>query len=395
MITHKDQFLRYLAQTSPFPISLEIERADGCFLYATDGRRYYDLISGFSVTNIGHNNGEVIQAITDQAGKYLHTIGYGEFILSPQVEYAKTLSELLPQGLDQVFFVNSGSEAVEGALKLAKRVTGRNEIISCHQSYHGSTHGALSVMGSEIYKQAFRPLLPGIFHIPFGKSDALESINQKTAAVILEPIQAEAGIIEPPDNYLNQVRERCKEVGALLIFDEIQTGFGRTGSLFAMDHFGVVPDILVLGKALGGGMPLGAFVASLEYMNTLTYDPPLGHITTFGGHPVSCAAGLASARFIVKQNLAAAAVGKGRWLKQNLGHPLIKEIRGQGLFLAAELKSEDVVTRFFHECNEEGLIFDYFLFCKNAIRITPPLIINQPELEDLTERILRTLNRIR
>jgi len=388
----KELFLKYLAQTSPYPLGLEVVKAEGCYLIDPSGKKYLDLISGFSVNNLGHSHPKIINAIREQAGLYLHTMVYGEFVQSPQVMYAKELINNLPENLNQVFFVNSGSEAVEGALKLAKRYTGRPELVCFSNAYHGSTHGALSVMGNETYKTAFRPLLPSIRILEFNNIDALDAISAATAAVIIEPIQAEAGILSGGTDFLKALSNQCRKVGALLLLDEIQTGFGRTGSLFAFEQLGIVPDILILAKALGGGMPLGAFIASAEIMHTLTHHPVLGHITTFGGHPVCCAAGLASLQIILNEKLDKRARDLEELIRANLNHPSILEIRGKGLLLAAKLDSEDRVNRFFAMSLENGLIFDYFLFCKDSIRIAPPLIITDAEAHEMCQLIIRTLD---
>lgn len=387
----KEQFLKYLGQTSPYPLGFEISRADGCYLYDPRGKKYLDLISGFSVSNLGHGNPAIIEAIRKQAGEYLHTMVFGELIQSPQVLLARELINNLPPVFEQVFFVNSGSEAVEGALKLAKRFTGKTELACFTNAYHGSTHGALSVMGSEIYKSAFRPLLPDIRILEFNNLRSIESITDRTAAVIIEPIQAEAGILTGQPNFFKSIANRCGETGTLLLFDEIQTGFGRTGTLFAFEQMGIIPDILILAKALGGGMPLGAFIAKKEIMDTLTHHPTLGHITTFGGHPVSCAAGLASLKIITGQKLYLRAAELEKLIRENLHHPSIMEIRGRGLLLAAKLDSENRVSRFFELSQQNGLLFDYFLFCKDAIRIAPPLIMTDSEAIEMCELISDTL----
>ncbi|MFA6126021.1 MAG: aminotransferase class III-fold pyridoxal phosphate-dependent enzyme [Bacteroidales bacterium] len=388
----KDLFLRYLGQTSPYPLGLEVSRAEGCYLYDPSGKKYLDLISGFSVSNLGHCNPAIIRAITEQAGRYMHTMVYGELIQSPQVKYAQALVGCLPETLNQVFFVNSGSEAVEGALKLAKRFTGRHELVCFSNAYHGSTQGALSVMGNEMYKTAFRPLIPSIRILEFNNMDSLEAISKDTAAVIIEPIQAEAGILSASKEFFKSLADRCREVGALLLFDEIQTGFGRTGTLFAFEDTGIVPDILLLAKALGGGMPLGAFIASSDIMHSLTHHPALGHITTFGGHPVSCAAGLASLRIILERKLHLRALVMEKLVRKNLVHHSILEIRGKGLLLAAKLDSPDRVTRFFDLSLRNGLLFDYFLFCNDSIRIAPPLVITEQEILEMCRRITDTLD---
>jgi acetylornithine/succinyldiaminopimelate/putrescine aminotransferase len=324
----------------------------------------------------------------------MHLMVYGEIIQSPQVKYAERLVDLLPQQLNSCYFVNSGSEAVEGALKLAKKYTGRSRIISFNNSYHGSTHGALSIQGSEVYRNAFRPLLPDTFQIDFNDEQSLEAIDNKTACVIIEPVQGEAGVIYPEKGYLEKIREKCDSTGTLLIFDEIQTAFGRTGYLFALDRFGIVPDILLLAKALGGGMPLGAFISSREIMSSLTTNPPLGHITTFGGHPVCCAAGLASLNIIVEENLAEAGILKSTQFKNELRHPLISEVRGEGLLLAVQLIEAEYVKSVIANAPDYGLILDYFLFCDDAFRIAPPLIINQDEISQACSRLIRLLNHV-
>jgi len=389
----KELFLKYLGQTSPYPVGLVVDHASGCFIYDPSGKRYFDLISGFSVSNVGHAHPEVIAAITKQAGRYLHTMVYGEYVQSSQVLYAQALAQSLPSSLNRIFFTASGSEAVEGALKLAKRFTGRHELVTFRNAYHGSTHGALSVMGDEMYKSAFRPLLPSIRILDFNRPDQLDRITRATAAVILEPVQAEAGIITPLPGYLTAVRERCRETGALLLYDEVQTGFGRTGDLFAFQHENSIPDILILAKALGGGMPLGAFIASDEIMGSLTHNPALGHVTTFGGHPVSCAAGLAAFNLLLRNGLPHKAQESEKKAKTLLNHPSIKEIRGRGLLLSLKLDSEKRVERFFNLSLDQGLLFDYFLFCRDSLRFTPPLIISDSELEELCSLVNETLEK--
>ena len=392
MLTSRQLFLINLGQTSLTPLMLEIVKAEGVFMYGPGGEKYLDLISGVSVSNTGHRHPKVVEAVKDQLDKYLHLMVYGEMIQSPQVKYAARLAEILPPELNNVFFVNSGSEAVEGALKLAKRYTGRSRIISFINSYHGSTHGALSIQGSEVYKNAFRPLLPDIHIAGFNDERSVEAINTKTACVIVEPIQAEAGIIWPVDDFLNKIRKRCNETGTLLIFDEIQTGFGRTGTMFAFERFGVIPDILLLAKALGGGMPLGAFISSGSIMSALTTNPQLGHITTFGGHPVCCAAGLASLEVIINENLATEAAGKAGIFKKELKHPLITSVRGEGLLLAVQLKEPELIGYIISHAPDFGLILDYFLFNNNAFRIAPPLTISNDEILWAASRIKSLLD---
>lgn len=392
MLTNRQLFLEHLGQTSPFPMLLEIVKAEGVFLFSADNKRYFDLISGVSVSNTGHGNPRIIEAVKSQAQKYMHLMVYGEFIQSPQVKYAEKLSALLPPELNSVFFVNSGSEAVEGALKLAKRYTGRTGIVSFKNAYHGSTHGALSIQGSEKFRSAFRPLLPDTHQIPFNSFESLDRISSNTACVIIEPIQAEGGVIYPEKGFLDALREKCTSVGALLIFDEIQTGFGRTGHLFALDKFAVKPDILLLAKALGGGMPLGAFISSSPIMSSLASDPILGHITTFGGHPVCCAAGMASLEVILEENLVENCRIQSELFKKHLKHRLIREIRGEGLLLAVQLIDDEYVAKAVTNAPEYGLILDYFLFCSNAFRIAPPLIIKKEETEEACSQIIKLLD---
>jgi len=390
----KSDFLRYLGQTNPTPLKVEIDHAKGCYLYSPSGEKYLDLISGFSVSNIGHGNPKVKQAIRDQLDRHLHTMVYGEYVQAPQVKYAKLLSQQLPDKLNKVFFTNSGTEAIEGAMKLAKRHTGRHEFISFRNAYHGSTHGALSIMGSEFYKTSFRPLLPSTRILDFNNFDQLNLISRQTAAVIVEPIQAEAGIIEPKNDFLKALRQRCNETQTLLILDEVQTGFGRTGSLFAFEQYGFVPDILVLAKALGGGLPLGAFIASSDLMEDLTHDPVLGHLTTFGGHPLSCAAGMAALEIILDEKLADKARSDGEYILQNMNHPLISEKRGRGLLLAFRLQKAEQVKQFFDICPENGLLFDLFLFNDDSFRIAPPLVISHDEREEMIKLINLSLDKL-
>lgn len=392
MISNRQLFLRHVAQTSESSLQFEIERAEGIYFYDTAGKAYIDLVSGVSVSALGHAHPAVVKAVKDQAERYMHTMVYGEFVLSPQVEYAEWLAGHLPTGLDNVYFVNSGSEAIEGAMKLAKRTSGRGEIFACKNAYHGSTHGAMSILGDSLARSGYLPLLPGIRHIHFNREEDLSLIHKGVAAVIIEPIQAEAGIIEPSGDYLAKVRSRCNEVGALMVLDEIQTGMGRTGKLMAFEHFNVVPDILCLAKSFGGGMPLGAFVASRELMKQLTFDPPLGHISTFGGHPVSCAAGLAAQKVVEEEGLMAHALKMEKRYRRLLKHPSIRHIRGRGLFLAVVLDQEINVSRFIAGAFENGLVMDQFLFSNDAFRIAPPLIISESEVDESVHRIMATLD---
>jgi len=392
MLTNRQLFLRHLGQTSFAPMMLEIVRAEGVFMYGPDGRKYLDLISGVSVSNTGHNHPKVVEAVKTQVDSYMHLMVYGEFIQSPQVKYAERLAGILPPQLNTCYFVNSGSEAVEGALKLAKRFTGRSRIISFKNSYHGSTHGALSIQGSELYRNAFRPLLPDTFQVWFNDEKSLDSIDNNTACVIIEPVQGEAGVIYPENAFLEKIRNRCTSTGTLLIFDEIQTGFGRTGYMFALDRFGVVPDILLLAKALGGGMPLGVFISSKEIMSSLASNPPLGHITTFGGHPVCCAAGLASLNVIIEEDLVVTCNSMSALFKKELSHTLISEVRGEGLLLAIQLIDPEYVKFVIAHAPDYGLILDYFLFCNNAFRIAPPLIINEDEISQACRQLKNLLD---
>ncbi|MBS7564535.1 aspartate aminotransferase family protein [Mucilaginibacter sp. Bleaf8] len=391
MLTLRQLFLANNAQTTDFPLLLEFERAEGVYMYDAGGKATMDLISGIGVSNIGHSNPYVIDAIKQQVDKYMHLMVYGEYVQTPQVRFAEKLVSLLPDSLQSVYFTNSGAEAVEGALKLAKRYTGRHQMIACYNSYHGSTHGALSMMGNEEFKQAYRPLLPGTSFIRFNHTGDLELITQETACVILETIQGEAGIRVPDLAYMQALRARCSATGTLLILDENQTAFGRTGKLFAFEHFGIEPDILVLGKALGGGMPLGAFVASSQIMGALKDNPILGHITTFGGHPVCCASGLASLEFLLKENLVSQVAEKEAIFKHLLIHPAIKQIRGKGLMMAIELESFELNKKIIDRCIENGIITDWFLHCSNSMRIAPPLIITPAEIEKACDIILESI----
>lgn len=395
MITQRQLFLNHVAQTSDAPLALEIERGDGVYLYDRAGKKYIDLIAGISVSNLGHNYPAVLKAIQEQSNQYLHTLVYGEFILSPQVQLAKLLQEHLPPSLDCTYFVNSGTEATEGALKLAKRYTGRKKIVACKKAYHGSSQGALSLMSESFFTAPFRPLLPAIYHIEFNQVEDLELIDKDTACVIIETVRAEIGVMLPNKDYLKKVRERCDEVGALLILDEIQVGCGRTGTLFAFEQYDIVPDILLLAKAFGGGMPLGAFIASKTIMQVLTHNPYLGHITTFGGHPVCCAAGLASLKVLVEDTSIIETVSdKAALFKQQLVHPAIAEVRNAGLLMGVQLPSYEFVLAVIHACLEKGLISDWFLFDATSIRIAPPLTITKDEILSATAILLEAIDKI-
>ncbi|MEO8086825.1 MAG: aspartate aminotransferase family protein [Bacteroidota bacterium] len=390
----RDYFFRHLAQTSPAPVAIEFVKAAGITLFDKDGKKYSDLISGIAVSNLGHGNKKIIEAIKKQADDYLHLMVYGEYIESPQVSLAKKLAGLLPSTLSTTYFVNSGSEAVEGAIKLAKRYTGRARIVSFRNAYHGSSTGALSIGGNEELKNAFRPLMPGVQILDFNSIADLEMITNETAAVFVEPIQAEAGIILPGKNFLSRLREKCSETGALLVFDEIQTAMGRTGKLFCFEHENVIPDILLLAKAFGGGMPLGAFISSGEIMSTLAVNPVLGHITTFGGHPVSCAASLAALSELAETSIIAETMQKEKLFRQKLQHPLIREIRGKGLFLSLQFSSEEINRKIIQRCISDGVLVDWFLFAPDCMRIAPPLIITEAEIESCCSIIMNSINQI-
>jgi len=393
-LSQRDLFLQYVAQTSDFPPMLEIARAQGACLYDVDGKEYIDLIAGISVCNLGHCHPDVVKAISEQASRYMHVMVYGEFVLSPQVQLAQLLADNLPLTLNSTYFVNSGSEAIEGAMKLAKRYTRRPEIVAFNNAYHGGTTGALSLFGDAAYRQAFMPLLPGIRHIDINNLDNLDQITQRTACVIIEPIQGEAGIVAATTEFLTALRARCNETGTLLVFDEVQTGFGRTGKLFAFEHYGVVPDILCLAKGMGGGMPIGAFIASKEIMDSLKNNPVLGHITTFGGHPVSCAAALASFNVILQSGLMEQITAKEAIIKDTLSHPAIKSIRGKGLFYAVELQKTQQALDVVALARQNGVITDWFLFNDNSIRIAPPLIISDEQLQKACEILVEAIEKI-
>lgn len=394
--TIREQFFSLLGQTSPSPLGVEIHKAEGVFLLSATGKRYLDLISGVSVSYVGHARPEVIKAIEDQARNHLHLMVYGELIQQPQVLYASLLTEHLPKALNSVYFVNSGSEANEAAMKLAKRITGRSKMVCFKNAYHGSTHGALSMMGNESFRGAFRPLLPGVTALRFNNKEDLQHIDKRTACVLVEPIQAEAGIRLPELGFLEALRERCDRTGTLLIFDEIQTGFGRTGTLFAMQKYGVTPDMVTLAKALGGGMPLGALVCNKTLMDAWQSNPVLGHITTFGGHPVSCAAGCAAFQVLLENGWVKEVHEKTEFLKKTLRvHPAVCQVRGEGLLLAVELGSASKVEKTLQLLLEEGVMADGFLYCDTAFRIAPPLCINKEELEGAVTSVLAALDKLK
>ncbi len=392
ILTNRQLFQKFLAQTTDFPLMVEIEKAEGIYLYGPDGKKYIDLISGIGVSNVGHRHPRVLQAIQEQLNKYMHLMVYGEFVQTPQVKLAAALADTLPASLNNCYLVNSGSEAIEGAMKLAKRYTGRAEIISCYNAYHGSSQGALSLGGNEVFKRAYRPLLPGIRHIRFGEAGDLEKISRDTAALIIETVQGEAGVRVATPAYFQQLRQRCHETGTLLIVDEIQAGFGRTGKFWAFEHYSIVPDVVVCAKGMGGGMPIGAFIASQEVMAVFKNNPILGHITTFGGHPVSAAASLATLQVIGEEKLAEQAEHKANLFKQYLQHPKIKEIRNLGLMMAVEFSDFKMLKPIIDRAIGLGVITDWFLFCDNAMRIAPPLTITEEEVKQACELILQAID---
>jgi len=377
----REIFFRHVAQTSTAPLALEIVKAEGCLLYDAAGKKYIDLVGGVSVANTGHRHPKVIEAIQKQLDAYLHLMVYGEFIETPQVQYAKLLTDHLPGSLNSVYFTNSGAEATEGGMKLAKRVTGRTQIISFNKSYHGSTQGALSVMGDEYWRNAFRPLLPDVVHLEYNSFESLDSISEKTACVIAETIQAEAGIIVPSKEWMKTLRKKCDTTGTLLVLDEIQAAFGRTGKLWGFEHFDIIPDILLLGKALGGGMPLGAFIADKKLMWQLTENPVLGHITTFGGHPVCCAAGMAAMKVLMDEKIIDLVKKKEDLFLSLLKHPKINAVRSFGLLVAVEFDSFEINKKIADTCIKNAVLVDWFLFADNCMRISPPLIIEEEQIK--------------
>jgi acetylornithine/N-succinyldiaminopimelate aminotransferase len=393
-MNHRELFFRHVAQTSASPLALEIVKAQGCSLYDVNGKEYIDLVGGISVANIGHCHPKVIEAIELQLKQYLHIMVYGEFIQSPQVQYAKLLTDNLPPSLDSVYFTNSGAEAVEGAMKLAKKFTGRTEIFAFNHSYHGSTQGALSIIGDEYWRNAFRPLLPGILHGTYNSFESLNDIGENTACVIAETVQAEAGIITPSPEWINALRDKCTRAGALLILDEIQTGFGRTGTIWGFQNFDIIPDILLLGKALGGGMPLGAFIANKNLMQQLCDNPILGHITTFGGHPISCTAGMAAMHVLLNEITLNEIKEKEKLFRSLLTDTKIKKLRSYGLWLAIELESFDACKKVVAHCIANGVLIDWFLFNSESIRISPPLNITGNEIRQAASIIMQALDLI-
>lgn len=391
-MTNRQLFLQHIAQTSDAPLALEIVSAKGMNLYDASGKKYLDLIAGVSVCNVGHGHPEVIKAVQEQTEKYMHLMVYGEFVETPQVKYAQALTSHLPSSLNSVYFTNSGAEAVEGAMKLAKRFTGRSELVAFKNDYHGSTQGALSLIGDEYYRNAYRPLLPGISHIRFNCMDDLYFISPKTACVVAETIQGEAGIVVPSGEWMKALRQRCNETGALLALDEVQAGIGRTGTLWAFEQFGIIPDILILGKALGGGMPLGAFIADKRMMKVLTYSPALGHITTFGGHPVCCAAGYAAFHALLNSNFVSEVQSKEALFRKLLVHRKIKELRSFGFMIAIQFDSFETNKKIIDRCIEKGLLTDWFLFSPQSMRLAPPLIITEDQIREACSTILDALD---
>ena len=391
-MNQRQLFLNHVGQTSESPLCLNMVKASGSKMWDADGREYIDLIAGISVCNIGHCHPAVIQAVNKQAASYMHIMVYGELIENPQVAYATMLTGLLPDSLNAVFYTSSGSEATEGAMKLAKRFTGRTEIVSFRNSYHGSTQGALSVMGSEYWQQAFRPLLPGITQLEYNNFDNLEMITEHTACVIAETVQAEAGVNKPVNEWLTALRRRCDETGALLVLDEIQSGFGRTGSLWAFNRFNIVPDILLLGKALGGGMPLGAFISDRKIMGSLAHNPVLGHISTFGGHPVSCAAGMAACKVLLDEKMIDQVAEKESRFRKQLVHPAITGINSFGLMMAVFFVDFDTNRKVIDRLINKGVFTDWFLFAPNALRICPPLNISDDDIDNACSMIIASLN---
>lgn len=384
-------FQKHVAQTSQTPVGLHIISAKGNYLYDINGKEYLDLIGGISVCNLGHGRTEIIDAVKRQTEDYMHIMVYGELIQSPQVDYATLLTQNLPETLNCVYFTNSGAEATEGAIKLSKRLTCRPEIIACNNSYHGNTTGALSVMGDEYWRNAFRPLMPGVWHYDFNSEELIDAINAQTACVIIESVQAEAGVIEPHAKWIKRLREKCTQNNTLLIVDEIQCGFGRTGKLWGFEHYDIIPDVILLGKALGGGMPLGAFVSSFDNMQSFTDNPVLGHITTFGGHPVCCAAGKVGLELLLHENIIDSVQQKEKLFHELLVNPKIKAIRSKGLLIAVELESNEMVLKTLQLCLEKGLFSDWFLFASNCVRIAPPLTISEKEIRKACDLLLSCL----
>lgn len=393
-MNQREIFLKHVAQTSPSPLAFEITKAEGCLLYDVNGKEYIDLIGGISVANVGHRHPKVVEAIKKQLDAYMHVMVYGEFIESPQVQYAKLITDHLPASLNSVYFTNSGAEAIEGSMKLAKRVTNRTQIIAFRNSYHGSTQGALSIIGDEYWRNAFRPLLPDVLHLEYNSLKSLDEISEKTACVIAETIQAEAGIIVPSKEWLQALRKKCTESGTLLLLDEIQAGFGRTGKLWGFENFEIIPDVLILGKALGGGMPLGAFITEKKIMDAFTENPVLGHITTFGGHPVCCAAGVAAMKVLLGEKIMDSIKVKEELFTSLLIHKKIKAIRSFGLWMAVEFDSFETNKKIIDACIESGAMIDWYLFAANCLRISPPLTISKAQIIEASGKILQACHKL-
>ena len=393
-MNQRELFLKHVAQTSPSPLAFEITKAEGCLLYDVNGKEYIDLIGGISVANVGHRHPKVVEAIKKQLDTYMHVMVYGEFIESPQVQYAKLITDHLPASLNSVYFTNSGAEAIEGSMKLAKRVTNRTQIIAFRNSYHGSTQGALSIIGDEYWRNAFRPLLPDVLHLEYNSLKSLDEISEKTACVIAETIQAEAGIIVPSKEWLQALRKKCTESGTLLLLDEIQAGFGRTGKLWGFENFEIIPDVLILGKALGGGMPLGAFITEKKIMDAFTENPVLGHITTFGGHPVCCAAGVAAMKVLLGEKIMDSIKVKEELFTSLLIHKKIKAIRSFGLWMAVEFDSFETNKKIIDACIESGAMIDWYLFAANCLRISPPLTISKAQIIEASGKILQSCHKL-
>ena len=390
----KTDFFKYQAQTTFYPLEVEISHAKGSYIYSTDGKKHLDFVAGVSACTLGHQHPRVVNAIKEQLDKYLHVMVYGEYIQKPAVDFCKLLAQHLPPTLNKTYLVNSGTEAIEGALKLAKRGTGRTQLVSCVNAYQGNTQGSMSILGNEERKRAFRPLLPNVDFITFNNQADIQRITEKTAAVVLETIQGSAGFITPENDYLLKVRKRCDEVGALLILDEIQPGFGRTGKLFGFQHYNVVPDVLVMGKGMGGGMPVGAFTANEKLMDLLAHDPKCGHITTFGGHPVIAAASLATLQELLETDLMEQTLVKEKLFRELLKHSLIEEIHGKGLMLAPMTPSEEITNQVILKCKEKGLVLFWLMFEGKAIRITPPLTISEDEIKEGCAILIEALNEV-
>jgi len=393
MLSNRQVFLNHLAQTTSNPLMIEIDWAEGVFMYGPEGKKYIDLISGIGVSNVGHRHPKVLEAIKDQLDKYLHLMVYGEFVQTPQLKLAQALKATLPDSIDNFYFVNSGTEAIEGALKLAKRHTGRSELISCENAYHGSSHGALSISGSEFFKRSYRPLLPDVKHISFGKLADLAQISEKTACVVMETVQGEAGVRFADENYFKALSKKCADTGALLVLDEIQSGFGRTGTFWAFEQYGIIPDVVVAAKGMGGGMPIGAFMSSKKIMECLTENPLLGHITTFGGHPVSCAASIATIEIIYEEKLLSKVSEKSELFLSLIKHEKIVSARSKGLMIAIEFESFAFLKKVIDIAIEMGVLTDWFLYCDNSMRIAPPLTIREEEIRLACDIVVKAIDK--